>query len=384
MTLDPALTELDPERLAQRRSAKWTRFGPEVLPAWVAEMDFPLAPPVKAAVADALELDDLGYANPLLPGGLHEAFAGFAERRWGWELDPAGVVPLVDGVAGLTELLRVLTEPGDSVIVSPPVYGPFFSIVRDAGRELAEVPLAGGRELDLEAIERSFAAGARALLLCNPQNPTGAVLTADCQRAIGDLAAGYGAWVLADEIHAPLVLGDAVHVPFPTTGANAGMRGIVVTSASKAFNVAGLKSALAVSTGEPARAAVERLPEVARHPGHLGVIASVAAFAHGDAWLDSVRAVLEHNRDLLRELLAERLPEVGYAPPSAGYLAWLDFSALGLGDDPAEALRERGAVALSGGPWFGSGGEGRARLNFATSPALLERAVERIARAVGR
>jgi len=374
-----SIASLDLERLARRRSAKWSAFDEDVLPAWVAEMDFPLAPAVKAALHEAIELDDCGYADPTAPGGLGESFAGFAARRMGWQLDPELVVPLVDVVSGLCELLRVLTEPGDGVVINPPVYHPFFSLIPDTGRHLVEVPLAGGRELDLDGIGRAFADGARALILCNPHNPTGAVLARAQLEALAELAAEHDAWVLADEIHAPLVLAGAEHVPFITVSDAAAARGIVLSSASKAFNVAGLKCAHAVTAGEPATAAVARLPEVARHSGHLGVLAAEAAFGDGDQWLDAVLELLDSNRRLLGRLLDERLPEVAYQPPEAGYLAWLDCSRLGLGADPAAALLERGRVALSGGPSFGAGGDGFVRLNFATSPALLEQIVERMA-----
>jgi cysteine-S-conjugate beta-lyase len=373
-----ALTDLSLERLLRRRHAKWSRYGRDVLPAWVAEMDFPLAEPVKSALLEAIELDDTGYANPSA-SGLGEAFAGFAARRLGWRVDPAQVAPLNDVVDGIAQLLRVLTHPGEAVIINPPVYHPFFSVIAEVGRQTVEVPLRDGRELDLAAIEERFAAGARALVLCNPHNPTGAVLGGDQLGALAELAAGHEAWVLADEIHAPLVLAGAEHVPFLGVSEAAAARGIALVSASKAFNVAGLKCALAVTAGQPARAAVARLPAGAGHCGHLGVIASVAAFERGDAWLDSVLELLDSNRTLLAKLLADRLPAVRYAPPRAGYLAWLDCSALGLGDDPAQAFLGRGRVALSGGPQFGSQGRGHVRLNFATSPELLAEAVARMA-----
>lgn len=381
MAATDSIADLDLERLARRRSAKWSAFDEDVLPAWVAEMDFPLAPAVKAALHEAIELDDCGYADPTAPGGLGESFAGFAARRMGWQLDPELVVPLVDVVSGLCELLRVLTEPGDGVVINPPVYHPFFSLIPDTGRRLVEVPLAGGRELDLDGIAGAFADGAKALILCNPHNPTGAVLARGELEALAELAAEHDAWVLADEIHAPLVLAGAEHVPFVTVSEAAAARGIVLSSASKAFNVAGLKCAHAVTAGEPATEAVARLPEVARHSGHLGVLAAEAAFRDGDQWLGAVLELLDSNRGLLGRLLAERLPEVAYQPPEAGYLAWLDCSRLGLGADPAAALLERGRVALSGGPSFGAGGDGFVRLNFATSPALLEQIVERMATA---
>lgn len=373
-----AITDLSLEDLRRRRSAKWSWFDADVLPAWVAEMDFPVAPALRAALAAAVERDDLGYASTDA-ARLGPAFAEFAVRRHAWDVDPAQVTPLNDVVAGLTELVRVLTEPGDGVLVNPPVYHPFFSLITDAGRRVVEAPLTASRDLDLDAIEQAFAAGTRVLILCNPHNPTGRVLDRGELERLAAIAAAHDAWVLADEIHAPLVLPGAEHVPFTSVSAAAAERGIVLTSASKAFNTAGLKCAVAITASAEARAQVAALPEVAVHCGHLGVLASVAAWRESDAWLDEVIGVLDANRALLAELLAARAPAIGYEQPQAGYLAWLDCRDLGLGDDPAAAFLERGRVGLSPGPQFGHGGEGFARLNFATSPELLAEVVERIA-----
>lgn len=378
--LNPELTELSLERLRRRRSAKWSYHPADVLPAWVAEMDFPLAAPVKRALAEAVELDDCGYAWPQ-ELGLAEAFAGFAEARMGWSVDPGAVAPSSDVVGAITALLRAIAEPGDRIVINTPVYHPFFAVIEELGCELAEAPLLGG-ELDPEAIERCFAEGAVALVLCSPHNPTGGVPSREQLVAIAEAAARHGAWVLSDEIHAPLTLPGAEHVPFLAVSEAAAEHGIALCSASKAFNVAGLHCAQIVTASRNAAEVIERLPFSATHCGHLGAVAAVAAYRDGGTWLDGVIAVLDHNRALLSELLAEHLPEVGYTPPRAGYLAWLDLRALGLGDDPSEAILERGRVALSPGPSFGPQGVGFARLNFGTSPALLERAVAGIVRAV--
>jgi cystathionine beta-lyase len=205
------------------------------------------------------------------------------------------------------------------------------------------------------------------------------VLGRDELGQIAEIAAAHDGWVLADEIHSPMVFAEAEHVPFTTVSDAAAERGIVLTSASKAFNTAGLKCAVAITASATAAAAAERLPEIAKHCGHFGVITSVAAWESSDEWLDEMVSVLDSNRKLLADLLDEHLPQVGYELPQAGYLAWLDCRALGLGDDPAEVLRERAKVALSSGPQFGTGGAGHARLNFATSPELLAEIVTRIA-----
>jgi cysteine-S-conjugate beta-lyase len=381
-TLNPALTKIPIDRLRRRRSAKWAHYPADVLPAWVAEMDFPLAEPVKLALVEAVQLDDCGYASPQ-ELGLPEAFARFARERMEWSVDPTAVSPSPNVVGALTAVLRAIAEPGESIVITPPVYHPFFAVIEELGCQLAEAPLAAGK-LDPEAIELRFAEGAVALILCSPHNPTGGVPSREQLSAIAEAAARHGAWVLADEIHAPLVLPRARHVPFLSVSEAAAQRGIAFCSASKPFNIAGLLCAQIITASESAAEVIRRLPFSATHCGHLGAIASVAGFREGGAWLDDVIAVLDHNRALLAELLAEHLPEVGCAEPQAGYLAWLDLRRLDLGEDPSVAILEKGKVALSPGPTFGHQGSGFARLNIGTSPALLEQAVEGIARAAGR
>lgn len=378
--LNPELTELSLDRLRRRRSAKWARYPEDVLPAWVAEMDFPLAPAVKRALHEAVERDDAGYS---WPEELGEAFAGFAAERLNWQVAPEAVSPSSDVVSAIAAVLAVLVEPGGRVVINTPVYHPFFGIVAEGGYELAEAPLVDGR-LEVEAVERCFADGAAALILCSPHNPAGSVPSAEELRAVAAAAERHGGWVLADEIHAPLTLPGAQHVPFLGVSEEAAARGIAFCSASKAFNVAGLGCAQIVTASPEAAVVVARLPHGATHCGHYGLLASLAAFRDGSEWLDDVLVVLDHNRRHLAELLAARLPEVGYRPPQAGYLAWLDLRPLDLGEDPAEVILERGRLALSPGPQFGRQGAGFARLNFGTSPALVEEAVARIARAAGR
>jgi len=295
---------------------------------------------------------------------------------------------VADIMSGVIELLRVLTAPGDGVVINPPVYPPFFLAIRELGREVVEVPLeraANGWKLDLEALEAVFAAGAaRAYLMSQPHNPTGTSFERAELEAVARLASDHGVTVVSDEVHAPMTMPGATHVPYLAV-AGAQADGLTVASASKAWNLAGLKCAVILSGSVEMH---ERLEEklskrLAHHAGHLGVLASIAAFEHGGEWLDALVAHLDRNRHLVADLLAEHLPAVGYVPPQAGYLAWLDCRELGLGDDPAEAFLERGRVALSSGPTFGEQGRGFARLNFGTSGALVEEAVRRMAAALG-
>jgi cystathionine beta-lyase len=337
-------------------------------------MDFPLAEPVKAALHEAVERDDTGYLGPGLHGVPH-ALAEFAARRLGWQVDPEQVIVATDVMVGVEECLRVLTEPGAGVVITPPVYPPFFADVVHTGRQVVEAPLSGG-DLDIAAIERAFEAGAQAILLCNPHNPLGRVWSRGELAALADLADEHGAWVLSDEIHGPLAEG---FTPIHAVSS----RAVALTSASKAFNLAGLKLGLIVTAGGEARDRIAPLAHEAHwRAGYLGAVAAKAAFTEGDEWLDETLATLASNKELLGELLAEHLPDVGYVPPAASFLAWLDCRSLG--DDPAAIFLERGRVALSRGLDFGVQGAGFARLNFGTDPERLEEAVSRMAAALSR
>jgi cysteine-S-conjugate beta-lyase len=373
--------DLSLELLRARRSAKWTTHPADVLPAFVAEMDFALAPPIRALLAELIERSDTGYPSP---GSLGEAFAGFAGARFGWEVDPGRVRAAPDVMTAVTELLRALTAPGDEVVVNTPIYPPFLSVTAEIGRRVVEAPLSRsehGFELDLDALEAAFAGGARAYLLCHPHNPTGRSFRRDELELVSSLAARHGVAVISDEIHAPLTLPGARHVPYLTLGEEAATHAVAVAGASKGWNLAGLKCALIVSGSAEmdARLDASLSSHLRYHVGHLGVVASIAAFEQGGPWLEAVVSHLDHNRRSLDSLLRSRLPEVVYVQPEAGYLAWLDCRRLELGEDPAAAFLEHGRVALSPGPSFGTQGRGFARLNFATSSALLAEAVGRMA-----
>lgn len=385
LTRDTPFDSVSLEQLRRRRSERWAKYPADVLPSFYAEMDFAPAPAISAALAGAIADGDLGYAHGA-KSGLGDAFAGFASRRWGWEVDPAAVTAVPDVMVGVAELLRGLTEPGAGVVVNTPVYPPFFSVVAETGRRTVEVPLLdadAGRRLPIAGIRAAFAEGTRALLLCNPHNPTGYVPQRDELLAVAELVAEYDGLALSDEIHAPLTLAGATHVPFCSLPGAAAERAITLTSASKGWNLAGLKCGLAVAGSERMRGALAALPpDLSHRVGHLGVLANETAFAAGEPWLDELLAYLEETRSWLPGLLAERVAQVRYEPGQATYLAWLDFRALGLGDDPAAHLLEHGRVALASGPEFGKLGRGFARLNVGTSRALVEQAVDRIARAL--
>ncbi|MEU3611932.1 aminotransferase class I/II-fold pyridoxal phosphate-dependent enzyme [Streptomyces sp. NPDC006872] len=376
------LQALGLDELRCRTSMKWRTYPADVLPLWVAEMDVPLAEPIVRAVTEALALGDTGYP---VGTAYAEALSAFAAERWGWDgLDVERTAVVPDLMLGVVEMLKLVTGPGDPVVVNPPVYPPFFQFVEHLDRRIAEAPLGADGRLDLDALEeayrRAVAGGGRAAhLLCSPHNPTGTVHTAQELSAVAALAGRYGVRVVADEIHAPLIAAGADFVPY--LAVPGGESGLSVMSASKAWNLAGLKAALAVA-GPGAAADLARLPEEVGHgPSHVGILAHTAALREGTAWLDALLGGLDDNRRLLAALLAERLPDVRYRPAEATFLAWLDCRALDLGDDPAAVFLERGRVALNSGLGFGAGGAGHVRLNLATSPEILTEGVRRMAAA---
>ena len=381
--MDAILGDCSLDRLRKRKSMKWRLHPAGVLPAFVAEMDFDLAEPIRAAVAEALAAGDCGYPHP---GELGEAFAEFAADRLDWSPDPDLVFAIPDVMTGIAEVLQAITEPGAGVVINPPVYAPYFFRIELLGRRLVEAPLAvtpdGDYELDLDALDAALGQpGVGAYLLCNPHNPLGRVWARPELEAVADLCARHGVPVLADEIHAPLVQPGARHVSFHTLEHEEARRAVVFTSASKGWNIPGLKCGIAVAATPQTRAMLEERWE-ALLAAHLGVLATVAALRDGRSWLDAVVAQIGLNAALLRKLLAEDLPAVGYRPGQASFLAWLDCRELGLGDDPSLAFLERGRVALSPGPHFGSQGNGFARLNIGTSPELVAEAVRRMASAL--
>ncbi len=382
MTGEPTLPELQ-----RRRSAKWRQHPQEVIPAWIAEMDVNLAEPIAEVLLDAVRSSDTGYRHS---GELPEALAEFSNLRWGWPIEPSRVMVMPDVVTSISWTIQALTEPGDGVVINSPVYPPFFSCVRDITRRtLVDVPLmldsTGRYSLNLDGIAAAFARpDVTAILLCSPQNPTGSVPTGHELAEVGRLALEHGVAVISDEIHAPLTLPGQVHRPFLSL-APQGVRAVALVSASKAWNIAGLKCAQVVAGSDDlVELLTQRIPiEVTYGAGHLGVLASVAAYRAGQPWLDECVAGLDARAHELADLLHEQLPTVGYRIPQASYLAWLDCRALDLGDDPADFFLERARVALSAGVPFGDTGRGFVRLNFGTTSVILADIVNRLENSLG-
>jgi len=351
------------DQLRLRKSDKWSRYPPDVLPAWVAEMDFALAPPIREVLIRAIELGDLGYIGNT--EGLRSEFAAFMQRRLNMTVGAVAIVG--DVMIGIQEVVRHVTDPGEGVVITPPCYPPYFAEIPHVERTAVQVPLLEDFTLDFDRLDKAFEEGARAMILCNPQNPTGRVFKRDELERLANLADAWGVHVIADEIHAPLRFPGTEFISW----ANVSEHGSVVTSGSKAFNLPALKLAFVV--GECA----DQLPEdLQDHAGHLGVLASEVAFREGDEWLDATIATIQANHALLPGLLPDGIRVA--CPPEAGYLTWLDCRSLG--EDPAGVFLERGRVALHPGPSFGA--PGYARLNVGTTPELVQEAVRRLARAL--
>ncbi|MGI8668146.1 MAG: MalY/PatB family protein [Jatrophihabitans sp.] len=384
---NPLLPVDELDVLRRRRSAKWHSYPADVLPLTVAELDFALAEPIRAVLRQALDSSDTGYARPAPELGT--ALSSFAAQRWGWTVDPDQVAAVTDVGVGMVELLRLCCRPGDTVVISPPIYPPFFHWAPEAGVRLAEVPLAPdadrtpGWRLDLAGLEQAFRDGAAAYLLCSPHNPVGLVHPARDLAALVALAERYGVRLISDEIHAPLALPGSSFTPLLAIE-GADRLAISLHSASKAWNLAGLKCAMIITDSPAMQSLVSQLPPDCRwRIGHFGVLASVAAYTEGQPWLDQLLATLLDRRQQLGRLLADQLPQLAWDPPQASYLAWLDCRALGTGTAPRDRFLEQGRVALEAGPHFGETvGSGYARLNFGTSDEILRLAIARMAAAL--
>ncbi|MFI6482866.1 MalY/PatB family protein [Nonomuraea sp. NPDC050663] len=348
---------------------KWSKAGPGVIPAWVADMDFPVAQPIREAL-ERRAATDLGYPNwesHVAPEVLLEAFAERMESRYGWQPSPGHARAFTDLNQALQVVLHHVTEPGDRVALHTPAYNAFVATVTGMQREIVPVPAVpygSGWRFELPDLSTC-----KVVLLLNPHNPTGRVFTHDELTELAEAAERHDLIVISDEIHADLTYAPHRHIPFATLLPE---RTITLTSASKAFNLGGVRCAVAHFGHEATRKAVWGMPGFLYGDANVfGVEATLAAWRHGDPWLEEVMRLLDRNR----HVVAERLPgTIGYRVPEATYLAWLDFGRPG----NAERLEREAGVLLSGGENFGPGGENHARLNFATSLPVLEEMLRRL------
>lgn len=381
----PDFDQLDLAALHRRRGAKWNKYGPEVLPSWVADMDFPPPAEVTAELQRAITTNDLGYASDLDTDDFLAAFVGWVERRHGWRPRIDRCLAIVDVLQGVTYAIDRLSAPGDGVLLQTPAYPPFFDVLSRAGRRLVTHPLTPDRRLDVESLSAAADDGVGILLVCNPQNPSGRVFDETELHAIGQLAVERDLWIVADEIWADLVHAPHRHRSLLDLGPAVAARTVVVTSASKTFSLPGLSAAVLVAGSDELWALLGAEPsQMIGHPSALGKRAMAAAWRHGDAWVD---ALVDHLMTIQRHAIARlttELPGVAVAPAEASYLLWVDCRALRLPAEPATIALKAGRVALGPGPDYGPGdaGAGWVRFNLATSRPILDQILDRFITAI--
>jgi cystathionine beta-lyase len=373
-----------PAMLRARGSAKWTAPGPDGFGAAVAEMDFGAAPAIVEALAELSANANFGYTSQVLTSELVGACAEFQQRRYGWAVDPERIHVIPDVIKALEIAIIYYSRPGSPVILPTPAYMPFLSVPGQLGRDIIQVRMRedepGFFTLDLDGIEDAFRAGGQLLIFCNPCNPLGRVYSREEMAQLTAVVDRYGGRVFADEIHAPLVYPGQQHIPYASTSETAAGHTLTGVSASKGWNLPGLKCGQVIVSSD---ADEERWAEL----GHLawrgasspGVVANAAAYRGGVEWLDEVLGYLDESRGLLADLLRQHLPQVRYRPPDGTYLAWLDCTAMDLASSPGELLTEQASITVVDGPRFGEGGPGAFRFNFATPQPILAEMVERAA-----
>ncbi|MFM2175661.1 MAG: hypothetical protein RLZZ527_737 [Actinomycetota bacterium] len=370
--------------LRERKSTKWRTHPVDVLPLPVAEMDFPIAEPIKIALRDMIDRSDTGYLWQFPE--LFEAFGDFAEHKWSWRPDPSQMRITTDVGVGVVEVIRTIINPGDSVILNSPVYDNMWRWITEVKAELVDVPLLeSGSEysIDLLALERAYSSGAKVHILCNPHNPVGILFDRQTLESIAKLAKQYGVIVISDEIHGALTCPGKQFIPFLSVSETAREVGITITSASKAFNLAGLKCAMIISGSDPLKERLNALPfSIGFRASLFGAVAATSAFRDSRDWLGSAICALDENRQLVADLIATKIPAIRYRKPDFGFLAWLDLSQLGLGEDPAKVFLEKGRLAINSGLLYGPKHGQFARLNFGTSPEIITDAFDRMARTI--
>lgn len=374
------------ESLRARGSLKWSKPGPDGYGAFVAEMDFGAPPVVLDALARLSADAQFGYLPPAMAEDLGTACADWQRERYGWEVPADRIHPLPDVIKGLELAITRFSRPDAPIILPTPAYMPFLLVPPMLGRQIIQVPMRnddGYFSFDLDAIDRAFRVGGDLFVLCNPYNPLGRVFGRAELVALSEVVARHGGRVFADEIHAPLVYPGQQHLPYASISATTAGHTLTSTSASKAWNLPGLKCAQVILTND---ADVDLWQEMGMFASHgasnPGVAANIAAFRHGAPWLDDTIAYLDGSRTYLGELLAEHLPEVRYRPPDGTYLAWLDFRALDLPVSAGALVSDQAKVLVVDGPEFGAGGPGSLRFNFATPRPIIAEMVRRMTGAV--
>jgi len=380
------LDELSPRTLRDPYgySGKWHFYPEDVLPMWVADMDFPISPAITQAIVERLQ-ERVGYPQMKGDGLLLERIIQ-QQSQFGLEgLTPENLLLTTSVVPAIYASVLALSSPGDEVITQVPVYPPFLNALSEHHRIARHNPLQptpSGWEIDFEQLERLVTPRTRLLLLCNPQNPTGRVFRRDELERLAEFALRHRLWVMSDELWADLIY-EGQHIPIASLSPEIAQRTVTLTGPCKSYNTAGLGGGVAISHNKQILSAMAQVSKgLGGHPNVLAMAAWRAALEHAQDWLQQVRAYLKGNRDLVTGFMQQRLPQVGYRPPQGTYLAWLDFSQTPLAQEVHKIMLEQAKVGLNDGRMFGPQYQGWLRLNFATSRSLVQEALERIARVV--
>ncbi|MEN7538623.1 MalY/PatB family protein [Aurantiacibacter flavus] len=371
--------------LHQTGATKWSGDD-ETIGAFVAEMDFDTAPEIKAALHAAVDEGAFGYLPGKLRDQLQDATAEFYARRFGWLFKGSDVHHVPDVIKALQLAIEHHSAPDTPVIVPTPAYMPFLLIPPMQGREVIQVPMTerdGQAAFDLDALQHAFDKGGNLLIMCNPYNPLGRVFSREELVAVSELVARNNGRVFADEIWAPLVYADHAQVPYASVNEAAASHTITAVSASKAWNLPGLKCAQVITSNDADREIWSRIGFFAGHgTSNLGAAANIAAYRDGERWLAEVLAYLDRNRTAISKLVEQHLPGARYSQPEGTYVAWLDMRELDGIDNPAEFFKEHAQVHLTDGASCGEGFEGFARFIFATPLPILSEAFERMGKAL--
>ncbi|MDN5808284.1 MAG: aminotransferase class I/II-fold pyridoxal phosphate-dependent enzyme [Brevibacterium sp.] len=375
------LDSITEDSLIAKGGRKWSTF-PGSLGAFIAEMDFGVAPGVRQALRDVDERDLFGYAPQSITSDLKSATSAFCAERYGWQFPDDHVELASDVIASFLGILEHLTPAGTPIVLPTPAYMPFFDVAKVTGRELVEVPMIRsetGWAVDLDAVDAALVPGAT-LVLCNPHNPIGKVYTESELLGLAEVVERNDARVFSDEIHAPLVYEPARHIPYASLNETTASHTATATAASKAFNIPGLKCAQLIFTSADDRAIWAKKGNfVSGAASNPGILATTAAYTQSGDWLAEITAYLKGNRELLTDLVATRLPNATFLPPDGTYLAWLDLRGYGFETGLFEHFNAQAHVAITEGRLCGEVGAGHIRFNFALPRPLLTEAIERIA-----
>ncbi len=369
-----------PDRRATE-SAKWRAYGDELLPMWVADMDFRSPEPVIQALKARVDHGVFGY--PMTPEGLNEAIVAWLYKRHGWEVSPEALVLVPGVVSGFHLAAHAVTRPGDGVVLQTPAYGPFFNVASNVNLVQQETELIQGEDgqyqVDFQAFEACLTGRSRVFMLCNPQNPTGRVFRPDELEKMAAICLRHGLVICSDEIHSDLVYTESKHTPIAMLDPEIAAQTITLFAPSKTFNLAGLKASVAVIPDKKLREKFEGARKgLLGHVNLLGMVAMHAAYAQGEAWLQALLTYLQANRDFVQHFVAHDLPGIRMARPEGTFLAWLDCREAGIPGKPARFFMKKAGVVVNEGEWFGQGGQGFVRLNFGCPRSMLVEALNKM------